>query len=376
MIVFLHHCRNYILLAGLVTCSLSTIGRVSAQQPRLTRIPDISLGRFGIVEPLADPYLPRQDLFELQESPPVAGAVRLEDLRWAQRMDPNDEGVLLASYPSELDRPWLDDSLSAISPPQQGKPGVFQKLGLTASWLDRGDLNGFGEFQWETFITFGFPMPTRERPLLITPGFQMRLWDGPATPELPAQVYDATLEFRWLGKFNPCWGYDVGVAPGVHSDFDRFEDDAIRITGRAVASFQPRPDITYVLGVVYLDREDVNLLPVAGLIWTPHDQVRWELVFPRPRVMWRWSCEGWTEDWLYLAGEFGGGSWSVQRSGVSDQVTVRDYRVLLGLERKSPSGAGRRIELGYVFGRVVEFASATPDYEPDDALLLRASWTY
>ncbi len=120
----------------------------------------------------------------------------------------------------------------------------------------------------------------------------------------------------------------------------------------------------------------VWLLPVVGLIWTPRDEVRWELIFPRPRIMWRWGCQGWTEDWLYLAGEFGGGSWAVQRSGVPDQITVRDYRVLLGLERKSPSGAGRRIEFGYVFGRVVEFTSATPDYEPDSALLLRAGWTY
>lgn len=376
MVVFLRHCRICTLLVGLAACSLSVIGSASAQQPLLTRTPDVSLGRFGIVEPLADPYLPRQDPLERQAAPPAADAVRLDDLRWAQQGNPYDEEVQLAAHRSPLDPPWFDESLDTVSPPPQGKPGVFQKLGLSATWLNRGDFDGFSELQWGAFMTFGFPMPTRERPLLITPAFEMRMWDGLAAPALPAQVYDATLEFRCLGKFNACWGYDVGIAPGVHSDFDQFEDDAIRITGRAVASYQLRPDITFVLGVVYLDRDDVSLLPVAGLIWTPHDEVRWELIFPRPRVMWRWGCQGWTEDWLYLAGELGGGSWSVQRLGISDQVTMRDYRVLLGIERKSPSGAGRRLELGYVFGRVIEFNSATPDFEPDSALLLRAAWTY
>ena len=42
-----------------------------------------------------------------------------------------------------------------------------------------------------------------------------------------------------------------------------------------------------IAGLIYLDRYDVNILPAGGLIWTPSDDQRHEIVFPRPRLAWR-----------------------------------------------------------------------------------------
>ena len=171
------------------------------------------------------------------------------------------------------------------------------------------------------------------------------------------------------------WAIDVAVKPGMHSDFKSSQSRALRVEGRGMAFFDWTPTTKLVLGVVYLDRRDVSLLPAAGVIWTPHDDLSFELVAPRPRIAWRFmqcvepEC---VEHWAYVAGEFGGGEWAIRRSsGADDVVTYRDYRIILGVERKVIGGIKSRLEVGYVFGRELEYASATPDFSADDTLMLR-----
>jgi len=87
---------------------------------------------------------------------------------------------------------------------------------------------------------------------------------------------------------------------------------------------------------------------------------------------------GLDERWLYVGGEFGGGAWAVERaSGAPDELDVTDWRVFVGVERKIVGGLSRRVEVGYVFSRTLEYAS-DPDNEIslDDTLMLRAGITY
>ena len=280
----------------------------------------------------------------------------------------------------------VDDEQHVIldEPPPPTPPGtrdgIFQKLYFTGTWLPamtEGDL-GFSDL--ETGITLGFPCPVRESPLLVTPSFQTHYLDGPAAPDLPSRVYDAAIQFRWLRKINPRWAIDVGVEPGVHSDFESDDSDAFRVTGHGLAFYDWSPQTKLMLGVVYLNRDDVSLLPAAGIVWVPHDRLRYELVVPRPRIAWRFDSfagPGCDERWAYVAGEFGGGVWSVERSsGARDLVTARDYRFLLGLERKTAAGLSHHFEVGYVFSRNIEYGSGTPDFQPDDTLLLRLGLRY
>jgi len=296
-----------------------------------------------------------------------------------RRLPPLLGPVAPASYPSELSEPLVVEDEAAVQSGRisSSKEGIFQKLSFTGTWLDRRNADDFGLSEMELYGAFAFPMPTREKPLIITPGFETRFIDGPNSPDLPGQLYDAYLQFRWLGTINDCWAADVAVSPGVHSDFERWDDSAIRITGRALGVFTWSPSLKIVLGVAYLDRDDVSLLPAGGLIWTPSDDWNLNLVVPRPRIARRIWYDCYHEDWLYLAGEFGGGSWSIERvGGAQDVVTMRDFRVLFGLERKWPGGAGARLEAGWVFGRRAEYATVTPDIEPDDTVMLRGGITY
>lgn len=311
---------------------------------------------------------PGTSLAQVQRLPPVA----------PDRLTTSSITTTPVSYPHELsESPTFPQDASDHTPLSTSKPGVLQRVALTTSWMGRGGAGGLGIAETELYATFGFPFPTRDSPLLITPGYEVRFLDGPSTTDLPSRLHDAYVSFRWMRKIGDRWGVDVAVSPGVHSDFDQWNGEALRITGHGIVSLDTTPTTKWVLGVVYLDRDDVNMLPAAGLIWTPSPDHRYELLFPRPKLAWRWNCGESFEDWFYVAGEFGGGSWSVQRtSGVSDVVTLRDWRAVLGVQRKRDGGGDLRVEAAWVFSREVEYASGVGDFQPDSALMLRCAIAY
>jgi hypothetical protein len=83
------------------------------------------------------------------------------------------------------------------------------------------------------------------------------------------------------------------------------------------------------------------------------------------------------EDWAYFLAEFGGNTWAIQRaSGVGDKVTLADYRLMVGVERKLNGGAGYRLEGGYVFGRRVEYLSGVGDFTPPSTFIVRGGVTF
>ena len=292
----------------------------------------------------------------------------------------------LDSPPVELVPPWStpqspyypSEAPSAVAPgPSGAKPGIWQRTRFDSVWLASGDAEGLGINHLGLSTSFAFPFFTRESPLVLTPSFAVRYFNGPDAPDLPARVYDAALEFRWLRPITARWAADVAVAPGVYSDFEQTNSDALRITGRGLVQFTGSNGARWVAGVGYFDRQDVKLLPVGGVIWEPNDATSIELIFPSPQVARRFACGASAEWWGYVGGEFGGGSWAIERaSGVTDEVSYRDFRVKLGVERKTIAGVSGQVEVGYVFGRQLEYRSGTPDFEPDDTVMLRSGWSY
>jgi hypothetical protein len=128
-------------------------------------------------------------------------------------------------------------------------------------------------------------------------------------------------------------------------------------------------DIDFVLGVDYLDRDDVAALPVAGMSLRNLllDDLRLDLVFPRPRVSWLLS----PRSRLYTAGALGGGTWDVEFPDSSGQlVTYRDYRLSLGLEQRQGEDGLTNLEVAWVFGRQLERRGDPAAVELNDAVLL------
>ncbi len=264
--------------------------------------------------------------------------------------------------------------------PADARPGMFQKLITSGEWL-AGSGDNFGSSRLEMKSILALPIPSREYPLIVTPGFAVRYFDGPASRDLPPRVYDAYAQFRWMRRLGGRWGIDLAITPGAFGDFEQSNDDTFRLTGHGVAAWTWTPTTKLVLGAAYIDRFSTAVLPVCGIIWNPHDDAKYELVFPHPRIArriyWFGAYGETVQDWIYLAGELGGGTWAIRRtSGASDLVDYTDYRLFLGVERKILFGVDWRLEVGYVFGRKLRYQSPTPELRPNGTFMVRAQMTY
>ena len=261
------------------------------------------------------------------------------------------------------------------------KNGFFQKLSFSAAWVGTGGVGELGITEIDTALTVAVPMPIREWPMLITPGYNVRFLDGPNGPpgsDLPPRLNEAYVDFMWLPTFVHRHTLMLAVAPSYFSDFEADHDKAFRLTGKALWIYEARPEeLQLVVGVLYLNRDNVRLLPAGGAIWCPSDWAKFELIFPKPKLALRYNVGAGFEDWVFGTAEFGGNTWAIEReSGLSDQVTLLDYRLLGGIERKLDGGAGYRLEAGYVFGRSVEYSSNVGNFDPSDTFIVRGGVTY
>ncbi len=301
--------------------------------------------------------------------------------------------------PSRADSPWevpgshdrvflgeietSCDSALQINPdrPPDARDGCLQKLTLTSNWLAAGGSQGLGIVEMDLRTVLAVPCPTRDSPLIITPGYGISAYQWSGVRDLPSSLHSVYVQFRWMRRFNPRLAIDLAVSPGVFSDFQQGADEMIRVPGHGAVIWTLTPTAKLVGGVGRFDRLDVDVLPIGGIIWTPNEDTKFEILFPKPKLARRinWfgtsSCD--VSDWIYIAGEFGGSTWAIQRaSGANDVLNYRDYRLILGLERKAIGTMDYRFEVGYVFGRELEYASATPKVEPSDTVMVRGGMTY
>jgi hypothetical protein len=215
---------------------------------------------------------------------------------------------------------------------------------------------------------------------LVTPGFAFNWLQGPLTglpppigPDLPAQVYDAYLDFAWYPRVSQTISGELGFRTGVWSDFSFWDTDSIRFLGRGLASVALTPQLDVLFGAVYLDRLDVKLLPAGGFYYRPTPEWDMYIVFPNPKIRKFFSAIGNTKWYWYAAGEYGGGTWMVQRQFVAeDQFDYNDIRVIGGLEFETQTMIRGHFEVGYVFNRELLFRSGEPgSFDLDDTIMFR-----
>ena len=257
---------------------------------------------------------------------------------------------------------------------------LIPQIRFDATYLLADGGQDLGVTDLETQLTAAFPFSYGTAPLLVTPGFAFHFWDGPVStefpgsPDMPGVTYSAYIDFGWRPQITPHFSADLGVRPGLYGDFEFFNDKTFRIKARALGIYTPNPQFQWVFGVLYLDRMNLKILPAGGLIWTPHEGVRWEFLFPRPKFSHCLTTVGNTEFWWFVAGEYGGDSWTIERAftGNEDYVDYNDFRVSIGLEWTTLSNYRGFVEFGYVFERELDYQVGPPDkIHPDETFMFR-----
>jgi len=255
--------------------------------------------------------------------------------------------------------------------PSNKRTGVFQRVNFNTLWVPKSGSNGLGMTELDLSAMFALPLPTPDSPLLLTPKFSTTFFDSGHWNET---FYTTGLSMRWIrpivrDKLTADFGFSVLYS----GDFQVRASDALRFPVHIAGIWNFNPRTKVVFGVVYSDRRDsYNFFPMAGLIWTPNEDISVELLVPRMRVAQRvrWLDSSAGEDWLYTAFEFGSGSWGHRFDPlIEGRVEYRDLRLLLGYERRTRFGLTFGLEVGYMFDRHMDFVNHRSS--PSDSVFLR-----
>ncbi|QDV24863.1 hypothetical protein [Aureliella helgolandensis] len=265
---------------------------------------------------------------------------------------------------------------------------LFQGSRFRHTWLSGGDSTDDLSIN-DTDLAIAMLWPNflfSNQPLYIMPSFSLHQWSGPkppATADLPALAYSAFLDTGWQSDVQRIVGAELGLRVGMFTDFNTATSESLRIQGRAIGRLRITPKATLKLGVLYLDRNKTKLLPAGGLLWQPNAETRFDIFFPEPKLAHYLSTIGTVDSWWYVAGHYGGGAWTVERtSGATDSIDINDIRLALGFEwgRNDQMREGRRtgfFEVGYVFDRELIYKYSPADsLDLNSTLMLRAGIGY
>ena len=240
--------------------------------------------------------------------------------------------------------------------------------------LDLGDAEGgMNQAFEEVRADFGIPLGSMDNLIGLRPYFRADQLQGLDSVDVPGVLYNTGLNILHQRKWNPLLSSTVVVTPSIRSDFTT-SDDAFRVFGLALMNWKCRRDLTVSLGAVYFDRADFNLLPAFGFVWTPTPEWKIDATMPRPRLSHRlWKAGGEAEGWAYLGGSIGGNTWAVTRaSGETDELTIRDFRLMGGYEVLEKGNRGHFVEAGLALGRTLEYEQTDIELELDAGFYLDA----
>jgi len=226
-----------------------------------------------------------------------------------------------------------------------------------------------------TSIGFDFGLSDGEGPVWTQLKFDWTFLNGPNGPHVRPQLYDISYEFNYSDQFANV-GIHAQVAPTYSTDWDNKGKHAFRLIGGGLATLELAPGFDLVGGAMYLDRPDLNVLPIYGLRMhsAGHEL---DIVYPRFRYAVRVGQDADGSNWMFAKTEFGGGAWAIDSDGFgNDQMGYRDWRLTFGWESREPDGDRHVFEVGLVFDRELEFERQNRTLNLGNTALIRMGRTF
>ncbi len=245
------------------------------------------------------------------------------------------------SQQTQFQQPYYDQLGSGYIPRDQVlvyRPDRLREVDFSYSFIPALSQGQLSVQEIDLSATLQFNPFRLASPLTLRPGGRMTLWGGPENPPLGPRTYDLFLGVGWQPQITDRFLLDLEAQPTVSTDFKR-TSGSLRILGRVMGIYAWSDNLDIAAGAVYLDRDSVGVLPVGGVVYRPSDRLEMQLLFPRPKVRYRVEPFPYfqAETWVYLAGEYGGGHWSVELdNGVDDRFDYNDIRFFGGAEIITP----------------------------------------
>lgn len=249
----------------------------------------------------------------------------------------------------------------------------FQGAQAAYGFIPTSSSDGLGIQTFDLLGTFAVPIDGMDHVLTFTPFFRMDQLDAKGTLDVPDAIFETGVKSFWKKVMNERFTTMVLLTPSVRSDFQS-GNDAFKLFGMALLQWRFIPDeLSMTGGAIYTGRQDFPALPMMGLLWTPSPEWKFDMQFPSPRFSRRILKDDHnSETWAYLGGVFGGNTWAIKRAnGKDDQLTLRDLRLVLGVEHLLRENQGVFVETGWVFSRSVEYGSSPGQIDLGDAIMLR-----
>jgi hypothetical protein len=195
------------------------------------------------------------------------------------------------------------------------------------------------------------------------------------------EFYSFSIGLNWYRPVNKTWAWYFSLQPMVTTDLENTSGDMWRVKANAFAFYTVNPELTWSFGVLVTGRSDIPILPLIGVVWYADETTKFDLTFPRPRIYKMLSGDGEREQWFYVGGELGGGTWAWELpGGFEDELTYRAYRFACGVEfvpagAKLPGGSSvpgeaAYIEAGLSFGRNLSLDRLDVDADQDSVFYL------
>lgn len=247
--------------------------------------------------------------------------------------------------------------------PRPMRESLFQGFTASMGYLPNTGNRKSGMTELGGSATIGLPFPDSDHPLLLTPDIK---WTDFTFPDVwrpaigeKAGLYSVGGEIRSLAPLTDQLMLDLAVGVHWNSDFYSTDSKSLQITGRGCAIIQTTQTSRLIIGAAYCDLPDWPVVPIAGILLKPSDDLALDLYFPRPKLAKRLeSCKdpnGETPYWIYLAGELDRNRWTFWSKETNSQIdyemTSGDWRILGGIERRVADEIGWAVEGGLVFGR-------------------------
>ncbi len=229
-------------------------------------------------------------------------------------------------------------------------PGDPQFRGVKGSGSDAQSLNAA--------VSAAFPLDQQWYLPLSLSSANFALESVPGMP-IPDHIDTLRLMAGVGYRLNPQWTFTAVAGPALYR-LDGVDGDDVGVAGLVGAVYRANPDLTWAFGIGFMPDRDIPVLPAAGVRWNMETNLTLNLMFPRPRLIYRPAPR---LD-LYVGGDIkfavfradGNQGNNIGLPQFNNALgTYRDFHLGLGAEYEVLQGLSIGIEGGYSVGREIDY---------------------